>query len=209
MALPPARRRTAFYCRGGCPHRDERPRLETTKAPMRRPRRRDRSRAVSPARRVGLHGHRDVRHDVGVERDRDRVSRRRASADRRACGSAPSRSRCPAPSAPRRCRRWSTEPNRRPSTPAFCVILTAHALELLAERLRRRELVARGRSRARRASLRAASGSPASRASPCPCGIRKLRAKPFLTLTTSPRLPTFAIFSSRMICMAALPSDGR
>src|SRR5688500_139981 len=35
-----------------------------------------------------------------------------------------------------------------------------------------------------------------------PCGMRKLRAKPSFTLTTSPRLPRFATFSMRMTCMA-------
>src|SRR5688500_12724932 len=35
-----------------------------------------------------------------------------------------------------------------------------------------------------------------------PCGMRKLRAKPSFTFTTSPRLPRFATFSIRMTCMA-------
>ena len=35
-----------------------------------------------------------------------------------------------------------------------------------------------------------------------PCGIRKLRAKPSFTLTTSPRLPRLATFSMRITCMS-------
>src|SRR5688572_3002771 len=35
-----------------------------------------------------------------------------------------------------------------------------------------------------------------------PCGMRKLRAKPSFTFTTSPRLPRLATFSMRITCMA-------
>src|SRR5918911_2406576 len=37
-----------------------------------------------------------------------------------------------------------------------------------------------------------------------PCGIRKLRAKPGLTFTTSPIWPSFGTRSRRMTCMAAM-----
>src|SRR5205085_10719178 len=40
-----------------------------------------------------------------------------------------------------------------------------------------------------------------------PCGMRKLRAKPSFTFTTSPRLPRLATFSMRITCMSeSLPS---
>src|SRR5262245_51082050 len=38
-----------------------------------------------------------------------------------------------------------------------------------------------------------------------PCGMRKLRAKPSFTFTTSPRLPRLATFSIRITCMWLSP----
>src|SRR2546425_8917112 len=38
-----------------------------------------------------------------------------------------------------------------------------------------------------------------------PCGMRKLRAKPSFTFTTSPRLPRLATFSMRITCIRISP----
>ena len=45
---------------------------------------------------------------------------------------------------------------------------------------------------------------PRSRAAPCPCGSRKLRAKPSLTRTTSPIWPSLATRSSKITSMVVL-----
>src|SRR5512142_3213506 len=75
-----------------------------------------------------------------------------------------------------------TEPNSLPSTPAFCTICTV-----------------RPSSSARRAAKSATLLFVARLA--LPCGIRKLRAKPFFTLTTSPNWPRLTTFSIRITCM--------
>src|SRR5437899_5537687 len=96
-----------------------------------------------------------------------------------------------------------TEPNRRPSTPAFCVMFTVVPSSLAACSCAVASFAAAAASSSARFASSILMFSGVARFA-LPCGIRKLRANPCLTLTTSPRLPTLAIFSSRMICMASL-----
>src|SRR6187431_3068020 len=98
-----------------------------------------------------------------------------------------------------------TEPNRRPSTPAFCVIDTVLPFSFSARGCAAASLsAATFSSSARLASNSLIATSVARRA--WRVGIRKLRANPSLTLTTSPRLPRLATFSSRMTCMVCCSS---
>src|SRR5450432_4651647 len=93
-----------------------------------------------------------------------------------------------------------TEPNRRPSTPAFCVICTLTPSSLAALSCACATLApAAFSSSARLASISFRFSGVARLA--LPWGIRKLRAKPCLTLTTSPRSPTLGSFSRSMTCM--------
>src|SRR5258708_15223850 len=94
-----------------------------------------------------------------------------------------------------------TEPKRRLSTPAFCAMSilapssfaprscapVSCSLALFSRSDRRFSNSFRFFSVARFAF---------------PCGMRKLRAKPSFTLTTSPRPPRFTTFSIRITCMA-------
>src|SRR5262245_37697902 len=98
-----------------------------------------------------------------------------------------------------------TEPNSRPSTPAFCSTVSVRPVSFSPSPCAATSLSAAAFSRsARRPSNSLMAASVARRARLV--GIRKLRAKPSLTLTTSPRLPRLTIFSSRITCMTA-PSD--
>src|SRR5262245_40417488 len=95
-----------------------------------------------------------------------------------------------------------TEPNRRPSTPAFCSTVRVCPASFSPSACAAVSLSAAAFSRStRRSSNSLIAASVARRARLV--GIRKLRAKPSLTLTTSPRLPRLTIFSSRITCMSA------
>src|SRR5271169_2108767 len=93
-----------------------------------------------------------------------------------------------------------TEPNSLPSTPAIWAIFTVTPLSFAARAWASSSLTcSAASSSARRAANSATLASVARLA--LPCGIRKLRAKPFFTLTTSPNWPRFTTFSIRITCM--------
>src|SRR6185436_4858775 len=98
-----------------------------------------------------------------------------------------------------------TDPNSRPSTPAFCSTVNVWPASFSPCACAADSLSAAAFSRStRRSSNSLIAASVARRARLV--GIRKLRAKPSLTLTTSPRLPRLPIFSSRITCMASSSS---
>src|SRR3954470_23017691 len=94
-----------------------------------------------------------------------------------------------------------TEPKRRPSTPAFCVMWTVRPLIFSPSACAPESRSAASFSSSARLSSNSLIAAGVARRA-ARCGIRKLRAKPSLTLTTSPRLPRLCTFSRRMTCMA-------
>src|SRR5580765_2296602 len=97
-----------------------------------------------------------------------------------------------------------TEPKRRPSTPAFCVMCTVRPLIFSPSACAVASFSAAAFSRSARLSSNSLIAAGVARRA-ARVGIRKLRANPSLTLTTSPRLPRFGTFSRRMTCMASAP----
>src|SRR5512143_2929890 len=93
-----------------------------------------------------------------------------------------------------------TEPNSLPSTPAFCTICTVRPSSLAPRACASASLAASAASSSARRAAKSATLCSVARLA-LPCGIRKLRAKPFFTLTTSPSWPRLITFSIRITCM--------
>src|SRR4051812_42013894 len=96
-----------------------------------------------------------------------------------------------------------TEPKSLPSTPAFCATCTVRPSSFAALSCASVSCCACTFSSSARRCSNSARFSRVARFA-LPCGIRKLRAKPSRTLTTSPSPPRFVTFSSNMICIEKL-----
>src|SRR5258706_2165438 len=93
-----------------------------------------------------------------------------------------------------------TEPKRRPSTPAFWAMSIFTPSSLAPRSCAPVSCSLAFFSRSTRRSSNSLRFFCVARLA-LPCGMRKLRAKPSFTFTTSPRPPRFTTFSIRIICM--------
>src|SRR5262245_9501958 len=109
---------------------------------------------------------------------------------------------CPSPCSASAMSYVVTEPKSRPSTPALRVTWTITPSIFVPRSDAAASASACARSSSTRRPSNSARFSGVARFA-LPCGIRKFRAKPSFTLTTSPRPPRLTIFSSRMTCIAA------
>ena len=100
-----------------------------------------------------------------------------------------------------------TEPNKRPSTPAFCATVNTKPASLAPRAVETVKISACCFSNSARLAANSALLASVARFA-LPCGIKKLRPKPFLTLTISPSNPRFATFSNKIICMLSLLNLG-
>src|SRR5215475_8268698 len=109
---------------------------------------------------------------------------------------------CPSPCSASAMSYVVTEPKSRPSAPALRVTWTITPSIFVPRSDAAASASACARSSSTRRPSNSARFSGVARFA-LPCGIRKFRAKPSFTLTTSPSPPRLTTFSNRMTCIAA------